>query len=187
METEALYVVLGVLAFGVALAIRLSLAAVDAARHLAAGRDRAPTPPVGEIIPAVPARMLQGGARRQLPGLGLPSVLLFLSSTCPKCRQKLPELAGYLPQLEDAGLELWLVSREPAWRLRRFLRGSLLARHALRVGMRGYKALNPTMGSPLYLFVDEAGRLQAGGMVGDENWLIFQQQMRDIAETREAA
>jgi len=187
MEIGVLYLVLGVLAFGVALSLRLSLAAVDAARHLAAARERQATPPPGEVIPAVMARPLQAGPRKHLAGLGMPSVLLFLSSTCPKCRQKLPELAGYLPQLEAAGLELWLVSREPAWRLRRFLRGSPLAQHALRVSMREYKELNPTMGSPLYLFVDEAGVLQAGGMIGDENWQSFQEQMREIEETREAA
>ena len=121
MEAGLLYLVLGVLAFGLALSLRLALAAVDAARHLAAARERQPTPPPGEALPAVAARRLLGRARQALPSPGMPAVLVFLSSTCPKCRQKLPEIAGYLPQLDDAGLELWLVSREPAWRLRRFL------------------------------------------------------------------
>lgn len=187
MDIGVLYLVLGVLAFGVALALKLALAAVDAARHLAAAGERQATPPPGEVIPAVAARLLEGRARVALPDLGMPAVLLFLSSTCPKCRQKLPQIENYLPHLDRAGLQLWLVSREPAWRLKRFLRGRLLARHALRVGMRDYKALNPTMASPFYLFVDEEGRLQAGGMVGDENWDAFHQQMRELDEEREAA
>lgn len=187
MDSGVLYLVLGVLAFGVALALMLSLAAVDAARHLALAGERQATPPPGEIIPAVTARPLQGGARRELPGAGMPAVLVFLSSTCPKCRQKLPELAGYLPLLDEAGLELWLVSREPRWRLQRFLRGSTLAAHALRVNMRSYRALNPTMSSPFYLFVDEEGRLQTGGTIGDENWETFRQQMQQAGAEREAA
>ncbi|WP_374582942.1 peroxiredoxin family protein [Pseudoduganella sp.] len=187
MDAGVLYLLLGVLAFGVALALMLSLAAVEAARHLAAAGQRQATPPLDEILPAVTARMLQGGARRQLPPAGMPAVLVFLSSTCPKCRQKLPELAGYLPQLDDAGLELWLVSREPRWRLRRFLRGSPLAGHTLRVDMRSYRALNPTMSSPFYLFVNEEGRLQTGGTVGDENWETFRAQMLDAGTEREAA
>ncbi|WP_028101738.1 redoxin domain-containing protein [Pseudoduganella violaceinigra] len=187
MDTSTLYLVLGLLAFGVALSLRLSLAAVDAARNFAAARTLQPTPPLDEVIPAISARPLQGRAHKELSSLEMPAVLLFLSSTCPKCRQKLPEVAGYLPLLEHAGLELWLVSREPAWRLRRFLRGSPLAQHALRVGMRDYKMLNPTMGSPFYLFVDNDGKLQAGGMVGDENWQTFQQQMQEIGAQREAA
>ncbi|MYN01685.1 redoxin domain-containing protein [Pseudoduganella sp. DS3] len=187
MDSGVLYLVLGVLAFGVALALLLSLAAVDAARHLAAAGERLATPPRGEIIPAVTARPLQGGARRELPGAGMPAVLVFLSSTCPKCREKLPELANYLPHLDDAGLELWLVSREPRWRLRRFLRGSPLAAHTLRLDMRSYQALNPTLSSPFYLFVDEEGRLQTGGTIGDENWETFRQQMQERRAEQEAA
>lgn len=187
MDAGLLYLVLGILSFGVALALRLALAAVDAARHLAAAGERQPTPPVGEVIPAAAARALAGRARKDLASLRMPAVLLFLSSTCPKCRQKLPEIESYLPRLDEAGLELWLVSREPGWRLRRFLRGSALLRHALRVNMRDYRSLNPTMGSPFYLFIDEAGRLQAGGTIGDENWLAFREQMLELGAAREAA
>lgn len=187
MDAGVLYLVLGVLAFGVALALMLSLAAVDAARHLAAAGERQSTPPLDEILPTLTARMLQSGARKELPPPGMPAVLVFLSSTCPKCRQKLPELASYLPQLDAAGLELWLVSREPRWRLQRFLRGSPLAAHALRLSMRSYRTLNPTMSSPFYLFINEEGRLQTGGSIGDENWETFRAQMQDSGAEQEAA
>lgn len=187
MDAGVLYLVLGVLAFGVALALRLALAAVDAARHLAAAGERQATPPFGDVIPAVTARALQGSTRKALPVPGMPAVLVFLSSTCPKCRQKLPELADYLPQLDAAGLELWLISREPRWRLQRFLRGSPLAAHTLRVSMRSYRSLNPTMSSPFYLFVDEQGQLQTGGTIGDENWETFRAQMMEAGAEQEAA
>eukprot|EP01031_Cornospumella_fuschlensis_P019599 gene19599-24015_t len=72
-----------------------------------------------------------------------------------------------------------LVSREPAWRLRRFLAVSPLAAVAARVSTKGYKALNPTMTSPYYLFLDEDARLQAGGIIGDENWTSFRAQLHE--------
>lgn len=187
MDAGVLYLVLAILAFGLALELKLSLAAVEAARHLASAGERQPTPPQDEVIPAVSGRTLIGRMRTHLPADGMPTVLLFLSSTCPKCRQKLPEIASFLPHLDDAGLRLWLVSREPRWRLRRFLRDSALAPHALCVNMSHFKALNPTLSSPFYLFVDERGRLQAGGMIGDENWQGFRQQMQEFDSEREAA
>jgi len=179
MDTGTLYLILGVLAFGLALNLKLTLAVLNASRNAAAAANTPFTLPEGERIPSVPARGLQGGATLALDGEGQPSVLLFLSSTCPKCRAKLPEIATLLPLAQEAGVDLRLVSREPAWRLRRFLAGTPLAAVAARVSTKGYQALNPTMTSPYYVFLDEQARVQAGGIIGDENWSSFQAQLEE--------
>ena len=192
MDAGTLYLVLGVLAFGLALNLKLTLSVLAASRNAAAAANTPFTLPEGERIPAVAARSLQGRAALTLDADGRPSVLLFLSSTCPKCRDRLPEISALLPLARAADQAHVHASREPAWRLRRFLAVSPLAAVAARVSTKGYKALNPTMTSPYYLFLDEDARLQAGGIIGDENWTSFRaqlhEQLQDAAsDQREAA
>lgn len=180
MEASALLVAIAVLAFSVALNLWLTLRVLRATRSFVAAQGASLTPPIGQKIPEVAGRRIDNGGRVSLPDGEQPAVLLFLSSTCPKCREKLPEISKVLALREEARLALWLVSREPAWRLRRFLRGTGLASVTLRVALQSYKALNPTLTSPYYLFLDEKGALVAGGLVGDEDWQSFQAQMAEI-------
>ena len=180
MDANTLCLVLGLLAFGLALNLKLTLAVHTASRNAASARDTPFTLPEGEPIPPVVARALHARAAVALTQDGRPSALLFLSSGCPKCREKLPGIAALLPQAQQAGVALRLVSREAGWRLKRFLQATPLAAIAVRVSTRDYKALNPTMTSPYYLFLDETGLVQAGGIIGDENWLGFQAQMEEI-------
>nr|WP_255522886.1 redoxin domain-containing protein [Rugamonas sp. CCM 8940] len=127
------------------------------------------------------------GGWRDAPRAGQPTVLLFLSSKCAKCRGKLAEIAALAPAANGAGVDLWLVSTESGWRLRRFLAGSGLERITLRVAAKAYRRLNPQLSSPAYLFIDEHGALQAGGLVGDEDWFSFVEQMRDVDADADAA
>ena len=188
MDADTLHLVLGVLAFGLALNLKLTLSVLAASRNAAAAASTPFTLPEGERIPPVAARSLRDRAALALDAEGQPSVLLFLSSTCPKCRAKLPEISALLPLAQEAGVSLRLVSREPAWRLRRFLAGTPLAAVAARVSTKGYKALNPTMTSPYYVFLDQDARLQAGGIIGDDNWASFQDQLHGMAgDEKEAA
>ncbi|MQA18768.1 MauE/DoxX family redox-associated membrane protein [Rugamonas rivuli] len=143
---------------------------------------RAPqAPALGEHVAAVMGRMLDDGRPEMLPGVEQAVALLFLSSRCPSCRGKLPEIAGLLAPAVEAGLKIRLVSAEPAWRLRRFLAGDALRAITVRVGGRRYARLNPAMQAPYYLFIGPSGDLQAAGLIGDDDWLSLRAQLEEVA------
>ena len=184
MDSTILHLVLAVLAFALAGNVWLSLAVLRASR-----RERvAPVAlEAGQALPQVTARLL-GARQRVKPGAdGQPAVLLFLASRCPKCLEKLAALDRLLPQAHGAGLALWLVSEEPARRLRRFLGSAALQAVTARVSLRDYRLLNPQMSSPSYVFVDHQGAVQAAGLIGDENWLGLLEQLADQPEQKERA
>lgn len=184
MDSQILYLTLAVLAFGLALNLKLTLSVLRASRREREAPERlAP----GQPVPRVTARRMAGRDPVQLVGDGQASVLLFLSSKCPKCRSKLPELAQLAPAAEQAGLAIWLVSEEPAWRLRGFLRGTALWQLAVRVNLKDYLALNATLLSPAYLFVSHEGVLEATGLIGDDDWLGLRAQLDEGAAALEAA
>ncbi|MED5523264.1 MAG: redoxin domain-containing protein [Pseudomonadota bacterium] len=146
-------------------------------------------PQIPELLPTVPGGPLAAVIGKSLQGTklalgqeGKASALLFLSSQCPKCREKLPQITELAELAEPAGLQLWLVSTESSARLRRFLASTPLLSRVVRVAARQHKRLNPTLSSPFYLFVDHLGQLEAGGHIGDENWQSFAEQMQQIRQ-----
>ncbi|PHV08474.1 hypothetical protein CSQ96_02630 [Janthinobacterium sp. BJB412] len=180
-ELDTIHLALAALAGAVALNLKLSFRLLGLLKQHGLDGARADALPLGAPVPAVRGRPLVGrGPWREAPPAGRPTVLLFLSSKCVKCRAKLAEIAALAPLAARAGVELRLVSTEPGWRLRRWLAGSGLDGITLRVGAKPYRRLNPSLASPAYLFVDEHGALQAGGLVGDDDWLSFAAQMREL-------
>jgi len=183
LNLQIVYLALAVLAFAVALNLKLTISVLHAARE---ERDAgAPLAP-GEAVPQVSGRPLDARFIRFVPWSsrrpvleGRPAALLFLASGCPKCHGKLAELESLLPAARRAGLDVRLVSHESAWRLRRFLGGRVPSSQVLRLHRSQYRLLNPTGASPAYLFVDHAGILEARGFIGDENWLALRAQLLD--------
>ncbi len=184
-ELDTIHLALAVLACAIALNFKLSFRLLGLLKRHGLDSASVGALPVGQSVPGVRGRVLAadggaGGGWRDAPRAGQPTVLLFLSSKCAKCRGKLAEIAALAPSANRSGVDLWLVSVESGWRLRRFLAGSGLDGITLRVAAKAYRRLNPQLASPAYLFIDERGALQAGGLVGDEDWLSFAEQMRDV-------
>lgn len=184
MDADALYLTLAALAFAVALNLRLTLAVLDRTRRAA---HPATMLRPGEQLPDVGATMLAGGAKVRLGAPGQALALLFLSSRCPKCRDKLAGIGALAGAAGEAGLAWWIVSEESRWRLRSLLRGSALAANTLRVGQGDYRRLNPTRASPAYLFVNHEGRIEAVGLVGDGQWRELERQLTGEAIAEHAA
>lgn len=184
MDAATLQLVLAVLAFAIAGNIWLTLAVLRASR-----RERiAPTAlEPGQPLPAVQARPLTGGARFQPGAGGQAAVLLFLASRCPKCADKLAGIERLLPLARNAGLSLWLLSEEPARRLRAFLPGDALRAAAARLTLRDYRHVNPLMSSPAYVFVNSQGRVEAAGLIGDDDWLALVGQLNAEPSQERAA
>ncbi|MCA1859624.1 hypothetical protein LE191_05825 [Janthinobacterium sp. HSC-3S05] len=184
MDATTLQLVLAALAFALAGNIWLTLAVLRASR-----RERiAPAALVpGEPLPAVQARPLAGGARFQPGAGGQAAVLLFLASRCPKCGEKLAGIEQLLPLAREAGLALWLISEEPARRLRAFLPGKALRAATARLTLRDYRRVNPLMSSPSYVFVNHEGTVEAAGLIGDEDWLALTEQLNAEPSQERAA
>lgn len=170
MDSTTLQWVLAALAFALAGNIWLSLAVLRASR-----RERiAPAALVpGEPLPAVQARPLDGSPPFQPGAAGQATVLLFLASRCPKCREKLAGVEQLMPLAREAGLALWLLSEEPPRRLRAFLPSENLRAATARLALRDYRRVNPLMSSPSYVFVNYQGQVEAAGLIGDEDWLAL--------------
>lgn len=180
MSDGVLTTVLLILALSVALNLKLTFSLLATVRALAHGL---PVPlEAGMPLPAVSGRALLTGADVALPAGQRAGVLLFLSSQCPQCRAKLPQIDSLLAPARMAGVDILLVSQEPAWRVRRFLRHTGLAHVAVRLGRNGYRRLNPRLASPAYLFVGHDGMVQAGGMIGNDDWRSFCTQMDEARQ-----
>ncbi|WP_102794633.1 hypothetical protein [Bowmanella denitrificans] len=186
MEQSLLYLCLLLLALGLALNLKLTFYLYY--------RIHNPPPPValtqvppGERLVLPKARQWLSGCKVELEADQQARVLLFLSSRCDKCREKLPQLSTLPPLAEQAGVRLWLLSTEPDKRLRRFLTDSPLIDHLLKLDKKAYQSLNPSWSSPFYLFIDHAGYLQAAGTIGDEDWQSFMQQMDEVSSEMEVA
>ncbi|NHZ37667.1 redoxin domain-containing protein [Massilia sp. CCM 8692] len=186
MDSDVLAVILLLLALSVALNLKLSLQLLKVVHHLSAAAKAASILPLGEALDAFSGKRLADGAPLTVGDDGQPAVLLFLSSACPKCRHKLPEIEHLAPLAREAGVALWLVSLEPGWRLRRFLQATTLEGSTVRVSGADYGMLNPLMSSPSYLFVSQAGTLDARGMIGDDDWRSFCEQMDEMPTAQEA-
>ena len=178
MDRQLLLLILAILAFGMAINLYLSLSVL---RRTRMDRDTAaePVPMPGEAAPQLPARHLETRRRAALLPEGQACALLFLSTRCDKCRDRLPQVAALLPAATAAGLALRLASTEPAFRMRRFLRGTPLAGAVWQLRLADYKRLNPRLASPAYLFVDHEGVIEAAGLIGDENWLSLAAQLAE--------
>lgn len=182
MDDQILYLTLATLAFAIALNLKLTLSVLEAAR-----REREPAEVLmpGHRVPNVTARSARG--RVELAPNNQVAVLMFLSSKCVKCRSKLPEIEKMMPAARDAGLALWVVSAEPAWRMRQFLHGSDVGTIIAQVKRKDYKVLNGKMVSPAYLFVNHESMLEAAGLIGDADWLALREQLGAHAPLEQAA
>jgi len=176
MDRQLLLLILAILAFGMAINLYLSLSVL---RRTRMDRDAAsePAPIPGEAAPQLSARHMETRNRAPLLPQGQACALLFLSTRCDKCRGRLPEVTALLPAAAAAGLALRIPSVEPAFRMRRFLRGTQLAGAVWQLRLADYKRLNPRLASPAYLFVNHEGGIEAAGLIGDENWLSLVEQL----------
>jgi hypothetical protein len=154
MDRQLLLLILAILAFGLAVNLQLSLRILRRTR-IERDAQAVAAPGPGERAPRVEARRL--GARERGPLLpdAQACALLFLSSKCDKCRDRLPEVASLLPGAAAAGLALRIASLEPAFRLRRFLAGTPLGAAVWQLRQDDYK---------------HEGDIEAAGLIGDENW-----------------
>lgn len=184
IDVESLAILCAALAAGLALNLVLTLKVLSAARTMVVNATAPPRPHVGERVTVAEGRSLEG-ARIALPEAGRANALLFLSSRCPKCRGKVPEISGMAPLAANAGLRITVVTMESRRRLHGLL-GPGLAAACVRVRGRQYRVLNPSMSTPFYLFIDAEGTLVARGDIGDDGWHRLRDQLDGEGEASRA-
>ena len=180
MSEQLIYVMLFVLTLLTVLNLKLSLGLYRMINNPTPNLNEANPVPIGHRVPAGEGKVLLTGEQGALLTDGKPAALLFLSSKCPTCKEKLPEIESIYMAAEDAGLDVTLVSMESKKRLTHFLNDFSLINGVIIVNKKAYKKLNPSLASPFYLFVDHEHSLQSFGTIGDDDWLSFVGQMRDV-------
>lgn len=180
-EGHVVWYLLTILAFAVALNLFLTLRLARVSLTTQFNEDVPLMLPAGEIVEDFEGANLVSGRQVFLShNSNAAFVLLFLSSRCPTCRSKLPELARILPTASSAGIMMWFLSVEPAGRLTKFLEGSELLNHVFLIDQKVSEYLNPRSNAPSYIFLDAKREVQASGNIGDENWSSFLKQMDEI-------
>jgi len=187
MDNQLIYFVLLVLCFSVALNLKLTFNLLHLVRNPPEAED-----PLGHLTIGAPIPGISGVSPVTDKAVDLsltvkPQVLLFLSSRCPVCKEKLAEIDSLLPLAQQAGVEFCFISLESKNRLGAFLQSPILSSLAVIVEEKDYKQLNPTLSSPFYLFIDHEQKLQAGGTIGDEDWLAFVAQLNELQLEEEFA
>jgi hypothetical protein len=133
-------------------------------------------------VPAFEGHARADGRRVSSTALaGQAAVLLFLSGGCPKCRQTVPTLLRILPAVRDAGISLWLIPADSRHDISALLEGSALLEHVLVLEPAMRERLNPQRAAPHYIFIDHELTVLSSGLMGDEDWESFVEQMDGLA------
>lgn len=181
MATELHTLVLIILIISVAINLKLTLTLIRRVNPLVMANIPELACEIGDKLPAFNAHTFEKQPF-DLAKLNVACALIFLSSRCPQCKEKLKDIRDILPHLAPAGLELRLVSIESRRRLKPFLETQDLLDRCLLTNKANYLSLNPRFNTPFYLFIDHSGHLEAAGTLGDENWQGFIQQMQHIEQ-----
>jgi peroxiredoxin len=181
MAPELHTLVLIILVISVAINLKLTFILIRRVNPLVMANTPELTCDIGEKLPAFNAYTYEKKAF-DVSRLNKACALIFLSSRCPQCKEKLKDIRDILPNLTPAGLELRLVSLESRRRLKSFFETQDLLEKCLLTDKSNYLSLNPRSKTPFYLFVDHNGHLEAAGTLGDENWQGFLQQMQHIEQ-----
>lgn len=183
MDENLVVLVLAVLIPATALNLFLVLRLAAIVRPEAAA-GAPPTFPIGETVPPFEGRRRADGTRLASATLaGQAVVLIFLSSGCATCREKVAELVRIVPGARRAGVALWIVPPQGGHDLPAGIADSPLREHVLEIDAATARLLNPANALPFYLFIDDRMIVQASHYVGDENWRLFVDQMGDASAT----
>ncbi len=144
--------------------------------------DSPRTLPLGQAVTAFEGRAREDGRTVTSAELeGQAAVLLFLSSGCPKCRGTIPELLRILPAIHSSGISLWIVPADSKHDIAPLLENSALLKHVLLMEPAARDQLNPRRAAPLYIFIDHQLVALASGLIGDDDWISFVDQMKELA------
>lgn len=182
MDGDLLILLLATLTVACALNLFLTFRLARTVAALGGGEEAHLTVPAGEPLPPFEGTAIATGQRVGAELLrGSPLVLIFLSSGCPACREKVSELAAILPGTRAAAVALWVLAADSRSDLAEIVGESPLRERLLQVDPAALHSLNPRHAAPAYIFVDEQMVVRASNYLGDEDWRTFAAEMLDLA------
>lgn len=176
---DLVYIVLVILCLVSAINLKLTLNLLKITRDNSSSIDNISPVDIGETVPDIKGKRVANSNYEGLDIAGAPSVLLFVSSQCPKCQEKIPQIESLYPLMRGLGIQVSIISKESKAIMKNFLNNSSLLNDVLFVSNKNYKKLNPTYASPFYLFISHEGKLQTYGFIGDADWKSFTEQVKD--------
>jgi peroxiredoxin len=133
--------------------------------------------PIGSTVENFEAFNEDTNQKKNLSESGSAKVFVFLHTGCPSCKERIPDAEKALKLSESEGVDIYLITTESYKRCRAFLKGTDLLPHLLQVDESVYERINPQKASPAYVFVNDLNVVEAEGIIGDENWLGFIEQL----------
>lgn len=185
-DVQMLNGLVGLLALLLALNLKLTFVLYKKVKQMP-GFSRVPDPLAdGTVLPQIIGTALLSAKPELVWQQRCATAVLMFASRCPKCKTKLSEIPALLALADDKGLEIKLVTSEPIRRFRRFLSDDKLALFSIKIAQSDYLQLNPQQMSPAYVFIDHLGRVEASGLIGDENWMLFCNQLLESSDTQQS-
>ncbi len=185
-DGNLILIVLAVLTLATALNLFLTLRL--AAKFRAAFDPGPRTLPAGQPVPAFAGQRRLDGKRITSTDLaGQAAILAFVSPGCSACREKVAELADILPDVLSAGIALWIVPADAVHDVARLVGDTPLVEHVLVLDKATRRRLNPDNAVPFYIFIEDPLIVRASGTIGDDDWLSFVGQMRELAAGKPVA
>ncbi|MEI4550935.1 hypothetical protein [Pseudoalteromonas spongiae] len=109
-------------------------------------------------------------------------VLIFLQTNCPKCKSKLSRVVKIIERAAQAQVDVKIVLYGSETSIERFVGQHDLKSNILQLSQGDYLNLNPRQISPAYMFVNEQNEIEAQGMIDDENWQYFYQNIINVPD-----
>ena len=102
-----------------------------------------------------------------------PTVMVFLSSGCPKCAVAARQLEMIFLAMEARVVDLWIIGLNSYSDLTKLFRHDEITSRIVEISHQGFLKMNPTRATPLYIFVNASGIVEKRSIVGDEDWNVF--------------
>ena len=107
-------------------------------------------------------------------------VLVFLQTNCPKCKSKLKHFETIISNAAEANVDVKIVLSENEAAIDRFIGKYDLKKYVLHMKRDDYLHLNPHQISPAYMFVNAENEIEVQGMIDDDNWQYFNQNIISV-------
>lgn len=185
--TDALvYLALLILIPATALNLFLLLRIIGILQLADLGLATAQESPVGKALSTLAGERL--GDRESIvhdKSAALACAVVFLAAGCPKCKSRIAELERIDAAIEAQGhaVALWVVGVGTRRQLTHMLKGTRFFQRTLTMPQAERRRLNPADASPYYVFLDPQLTVQACNYLGDENWIMFVNQICGAGRT----
>ncbi|MCV2885685.1 hypothetical protein OE749_13385 [Aestuariibacter sp. AA17] len=127
-----------------------------------------------EEFPVLTATQLSSDAPLAIPRQHVDTAAVFLQTNCPKCKSKLPMLEQMILRSDDANVTIQILVHDQMPKLDKFFQSSSLQPHIAVLSYQDYLRINRHEVSPAYVFISEQKTIEAQGLVGDDGWRYFE-------------